>query len=143
MKFGQLTRHIFFFQKLCKKCDTETSSRPLFVFWKSFILRWKQVVCSLVSISFENPQLGMQKNKLCKNLSYGSRDMLKFDFLEKDLGIVSSPHFVYDFSRKMFFTLCSINWPNFMSGCIYFLRYWAVCIWNSLLPRLWRHKFWS
>ena len=67
------------------------------------------MVCSLVSISFENPQLGIQKNKLCKNLSYGSRDMLKFDFLEKDLGIVSSPHFVYDFSRKMFFTLCSIN----------------------------------
>ena len=28
--------------------------------------------------------------------------MLNFDFLEKVLGIVSPPHFVYDFSRKMF-----------------------------------------
>ena len=28
--------------------------------------------------------------------------MLNFDFLEKSLGIVSPPHFVYDFSRKMF-----------------------------------------
>ena len=28
--------------------------------------------------------------------------MLNFDFLEKGVGIVSLPHFVYDFSRKMF-----------------------------------------
>ena len=38
--------------------------------------------------------------------------MLNFDFLEKGLGIVSSPHFVNDFSRKMFFRLYSIDWPN-------------------------------
>ena len=28
--------------------------------------------------------------------------MLNLDFLEKDLEIVSPPHFVYDFSRKIF-----------------------------------------
>ena len=28
--------------------------------------------------------------------------MLNFDFLEKDLGIVSSLHFVYDFQEKCF-----------------------------------------
>ena len=28
--------------------------------------------------------------------------MLNFDFLEMGLGIVSLPHLVYDFSRKMF-----------------------------------------
>ena len=28
--------------------------------------------------------------------------MLNFDFFEKGLGIVSSPHFVYDFSKKYF-----------------------------------------
>ena len=33
--------------------------------------------------------------------------MLNFDFLEKGLGIVSPPHFVYDFSRKMFLKLYS------------------------------------
>ena len=32
--------------------------------------------------------------------------MLKFDVLEKVLGIVSPPHFVYDFSREMFLMLC-------------------------------------
>ena len=30
-------------------------------------------------------------------------------FLEKGLGIVSPLHFVYDFPRKMFLMLCSIN----------------------------------
>ena len=38
--------------------------------------------------------------------------MLNFDILEKGLGIVCPPHFVYDFSRKMFFMLYFINWPN-------------------------------
>ena len=38
--------------------------------------------------------------------------MFIFEFLEKVLGIVSPPHFVYDFFRKMFLTLYSINWPN-------------------------------
>ena len=40
--------------------------------------------------------------------------MLNFDFLEKDLRIVSPPHFVYDFSRKMFLILNPMNGPNFI-----------------------------
>ena len=35
--------------------------------------------------------------------------MLNFDFLEKGLGIVFPPHFVYDFSRKMLLMLHAIN----------------------------------
>ena len=34
--------------------------------------------------------------------------MLNFD-LKKGLGLVSTPHFVYDFSRKMFLMLYSMN----------------------------------
>ena len=37
----------------------------------------------------------------------------QFWFLEKGLGIVSPPHFMYDVSRKMFRVLYFINWPNF------------------------------
>ena len=40
--------------------------------------------------------------------------MPNFDFLEKDLGLVFPPHFVYDFSSKMFLMLYSINRPNFV-----------------------------
>ena len=38
--------------------------------------------------------------------------MLNFDFLDKSLEIVSSPHFAYDFLTKMFLMLYAINWPN-------------------------------
>ena len=40
--------------------------------------------------------------------------MLIISFLEKGLGIVSPPHSVYDFQRKMFFILYYINCPNFI-----------------------------
>ena len=46
--------------------------------------------------------------------------MLNFDILERDLGIVSPQYFVYDFSRKIFIVLFSINWPDF-------------CAWLALL----------
>ena len=45
-------------------------------------------------------------------MNYWSRDVLKFEFLEKSLEIVSTPHFAYDLSRKMFLMLFSINWPS-------------------------------
>ena len=35
--------------------------------------------------------------------------MLNFDYSEKGQGNFSPPHFEYDFSRKMFLVLCSIN----------------------------------
>ena len=58
--------------------------------------------------------------------------MLNFNFLERGLGLASPPHFVYDFSRKMFLTLYSIyilltDQISF-SDCLYFWRYWAMCI---------------
>ena len=53
--------------------------------------------------------------------------MLNLDFLEKDLGIVSPPHFVYDFSRKkclMLYLTDPISLPN----CLCFLRYQVKCV---------------
>ena len=40
--------------------------------------------------------------------------MLNINFLEKVLGLVSPPHFMYDFSRKVFLMFFSINWQNFI-----------------------------
>ena len=63
-----------------------------------------------VSIYFDSPELAIQKKKkLCKTCEYCLRDMRNFDFLEKGLGMVSPPHLVYDFSRKMFPMLSSIK----------------------------------
>ena len=50
--------------------------------------------------------------------------MLNFDFLEKDLGIVSLPHLCMIFQEKCFscYTLLTnqISLPDYL----YFLRYW-------------------
>ena len=43
--------------------------------------------------------------------------MLKFNFSEIDLGLVSPPHFVYDFSRKMSLVLCYVNKFNCLIAC--------------------------
>ena len=102
MKFGQLIK----FNKkniFRKKWRRETSSRLLILFYKKALYEAKAIPLSLVSIHFDRAALG-----------YWSRDMLNFDFSEKGLGLVSPTHFVYDFSRKLFPTLYSINWPNFI-----------------------------
>ena len=53
-------------------------------------------------------------SKLYKNLDNWDRDTLNFGFLGERLGKVSPPHFVYDFSRKLFFLSYPINRPNFI-----------------------------
>ena len=81
----------------------------LFLFFKKALYEVKAQSLQLsfnVSIA---SNLKYNKSKLYKILAYWSRDFLNFGFLKKDLGMVSPPHFVYDFSRKMVFMLCSIK----------------------------------
>ena len=66
-------------------------------------------------------KLAYNRCKLLKYLQYWSRDMLNFDFLDKDLETVSSAHFVYDFFTKMICMLHSINWTNFIAWLLLFL----------------------
>ena len=70
-------------------------------------------------------------------LDYWSRDMLNLDFLEKSLGMVSPPHFVYDFSLKnlLFYSNCLIAFISYNIG--------QYVYWNCLLITLWRHKIWN
>ena len=90
-----------------------------------------QEVCSLVSTT-----LNLTYNtKLYNTLDYWSRDMLKFVFLEKDVGIVSPLLFLKDFSRKMFIMSYSINWPIFIAWFRLLLELLGnVFIWNYFFP---------
>ena len=53
--------------------------------------------------------------------------MLKFNFLDKGLGIVSSAHFAYDFQQKCSLCYILLTAQISLPGCLYFLRYWAAC----------------
>ena len=111
MKFGQLVEYNQknnFIQKSYTKGGRQTSSRPLFVFYKGFIScknKWSTIWFQYISIALN---LAYNKNKLYKTFDYCSRNMLNFEFLEKGPGIFYPPHFVYNFSKK-YFKLYSIN----------------------------------
>ena len=112
MKIGQLieyNKRNIFLQKSCRKWGRETSSRRVFFIGKS---KWSAAWFHYNSIALKLPY---NKNKLFKILHYWSRDMLNFNFLDKGLGILSPPHFVYDSSSKIFLMLYSINRPNFIA----------------------------
>ena len=68
--------------------------------------------------------------------------MLNFDFSEKGLELVSPLQFLYDFSRKIFLILHSINWPNIIVWLPLLLKILGnMCITIVFLTKLWRHKF--
>ena len=73
------------------------------------------MVGSLVSIIFNSPHLGKQVKQNIQNFRILIQRYAQFWFFGKGLRIVSLPHFVYDFIRKMFHMLYSINWPNFIA----------------------------
>ena len=102
MTFGQLieyNRRNNFLQKLCGEWGRETSSRTLCIFWESLI--WGESKRSAASFRYISIALNLasNKSKLNKTLDYWSRHMISFNFSEKGVGLVSPPHFVYDFSK--------------------------------------------
>ena len=115
MKFGQSIEHPkrnICLKKLCRNLEGNYEEGILAPDHKDFILgksKWSSTLFYYISIS---RKLAYDRKKLLKTLHYWSRDMLNFDILDNGLGIVSSAHFVYDFSPKMFLMLYSINWPN-------------------------------
>ena len=70
-----------------------------------------------IALNLENNQSNMYKAS-----DYWSADMLNFDFWEKGLGLVSPTQFAYNFSRKIFRMLYSINRPNFIVWLPLFLK---------------------
>ena len=53
--------------------------------------------------------------------------MLNFDFIEKGLGVVSPPNFVYDFQEKCFSCYILLTDQILLSDCLYFLRRYVYC----------------
>ena len=51
-----------------------------------------------------------------------------FSKIKRSLELVSLPHFLHNFWRKMFLPLHYINWRSFNVWLLYFVRYWAICL---------------
>ena len=129
MKIVQLigyNKRNFFFKNHAEK-EERRLVPDLFLFFKKAIWGKSKSYAAYFqhfAIAFN---LVYNKNKPYETFSYESRDMLKFVFLEKGLGIVSPTYFVYSFSRKIFFVLYSINWPNFIVWLLLLLEILPCC----------------
>ena len=62
--------------------------------------------------------------------------MLNFDFLDKGLGIVSPAHFAYDFQQKCSSCYILLTDQISLPGCLYFLRYWAICVFQLFVNQV-------
>ena len=112
----KITREIFFFAYHAQN-EPRKLVPDLFLFFLKNLFEVKASgLFQYISIALN---LAYNKIKLHTTLNYWSRDMLNFEFFEKGLEIVSPPHFVYNFLRKMLLMLCSINWPNFIAWLIF------------------------
>ena len=54
--------------------------------------------------------------------------MLKFDFLEKGLGLVSHHILCMFFQENILSCFILLTESISLSDCLYFLRYWAICV---------------
>ena len=87
------------FKKVMQKKKQEDQFQTSLFFKKAIY----EVEASGVHIYFDNPQTWTYRdNKPYKALDCWSRNMFNFDFVEKGRGLVSAPHFAYNFSKKMF-----------------------------------------
>ena len=102
--------------------------RNCFILWYcDFLTRWE--ILHRENWKFpESRFVDLNPANCIKWLDYWSRDLINFNFSEMGLGLVSPPRFVHDFLRKMFLSCILLTDPISLSDCLYFLRYWAICV---------------
>ena len=52
--------------------------------------------------------------------------MLNHDYLQKGLGIVSPPHFLYDFQEQCFSCYILLTDQISLPDCLHLLSYWLI-----------------
>ena len=135
-----MTRKIFFFENYAEN-EAGTLVPDLFIFQKSLYEVKESGLQLIFNVSIAL-NLAYNKNKLSKTLLYWSRENLNFNFSEKGLALVFPSHFVYDFSRKMFLKLFSLNWPFHCLIAFTSRNIGQHVYYDCLLIRLWRHEIW-
>ena len=114
-EFCQIFKNAFFTEQL----RTTTSG----------LMRWKQVVTSLVSILFNSPWLGNTvKINWIKFQTVDPKKCSILIFLGKGLGLVFSLLLCMIFQEKYLSWYTLLNNQISLPECLYFLRYWAICI---------------
>ena len=103
-----------------------------------------QVVCSLVSIYFDNPQLAKQQKQNIQNFRILIQRYAQFWFFKKGSGNSFSTTFCEWFFKKNVFQVMFYQPTKF--HCLIAFTSWDIgqyvyC--KCLLSRLWRQRFWN
>ena len=94
----------------------------LFLFFKKGLYEVKASGLQLSSNIFRYPSTWHAIKTNCIKLWTIDQEICSISyFLERGLGIVSPPHFVYDFSRKIILMLYFIKLSNFLFDCLHLL----------------------
>ena len=135
MKFGKLLKYNvrnIFFQKSYRQPGRKTSSIHLFLLQKRFICckgKWCAPQFQYILIPFA---LNIHTQKLYKTLDCWSRDILSFDFLDKDWDQFLHPILSIIFQEKCFSCYILLNYKILLSDCHYVLICWTICIMQIL-----------
>ena len=138
-----MTTEIFFFKNHAEN-ETRRLVRDLFLFFKIALYEvfiWKQMVCSLVSITFHSPQLAKQLKQNIWNLIILIQRYVRFWFLRKEPGNSFSTTFcVWLFKKNISHVM--LYWLTKFLYLIAFIA-WDIGIYvycNCLLTKLWHHR---
>ena len=115
MKLGQLVEYNIrniFLEKSSAKCGVENIPRSFSTTLSISLDQWSKVLCSLFLLHAKLWAIEILLKLSCRPFAFNScRVFLKKT--KRRLELVSLPHFMHDFWRKIFLLLYCINWPNF------------------------------
>ena len=156
MELGQLIEHKIrnnFREKSFTKCDVVTISRPFSKknqYWAHlwinglkfytasfyYMPSWEpsKYISGIYYLNIYNLIL------LCIKVFQNNKNLKE---QKRDLELVSLPHFLHDFYRKIIL-LYSIPWANLIAWLPLLCGILSnLCIVNVFFTRLWRHKIWN
>ena len=126
MIFGQLIEYTV--RNIClQKWGRETCSRSLFFFLKKLYIRSEQFFSTLVLKNVGRSLIGHTIKTNCSITFCWSRDMLSFDFVQEPETNLHTTFCVWFFKKNIFHVILLTDQIS-LSGSLYFLIYWAMCI---------------
>ena len=132
-KFEDFSRHLHFWKQ------------EYFSFWLNFdFLENGLGIVSVQHFVYETKLFAIEVHlKYIKHIEY--KQITYHIICFYSVCFIYFKYFLYDFLRKMFLMLYSINWPNIIPSLIAF-TFWNIgkyvhC--NCLFTSLWRNKFWN
>ena len=100
-----------------------------FCFLKKLCIRQKKVVCSLISLYFDSPQISIQQKQTCLKLHTVDTDICSILIFQKRVWEQFLQHILCMIFQQKYSSCCILLTDQILlPDCLYFLRYWATYV---------------